>query len=55
VIDVGERFVVMATKNYRRGKPRFIINLPTTRNVLWIYLWEKKVPVKVFIELPESL
>jgi len=55
VIDVGERFVVMATKDYGRGKPRFIINLPTTRNDLWIYLWQRKVPVKVFIELPEDL
>jgi hypothetical protein len=55
VIDVGERFVVMATKDYGSGKPRFIINLPTTRNDLWIYLWQRKVPVKVFIELPEDL
>jgi hypothetical protein len=51
VIDVGERNVVMATKDYGRGKPRFVINLPTTRNDLWVYLWEKKIPVKVFIEI----
>jgi hypothetical protein len=54
VIDVGERNIVMATKDYGRGKPRFIINLPTTRNDLWRYLWEKKVTVKVFIEIPEE-
>lgn len=55
VIDVGERSIVRATKDYGTGKPRFIINLPTTRNDLWIYLWQKKIPVKVFIELPEDL
>ena len=55
VLDIGERYIVMATKDYGRGKPRFIINLPTTRNDLWIYLWRKKIPVKIFIELPEDL
>jgi len=55
LIDIGERNIVIATKDYGRGKPRFIINLPTTRNDLWIYLWQRKVPVKVFIELPEDL
>jgi hypothetical protein len=54
VIDVGERNIVMATKDYGRGKPRFVINLPTTRNDIWIYLWEKKIPVKVFIEIPSE-
>jgi hypothetical protein len=54
-IDIGERNIVIATKDYGRGKPRFIINLPTTRNDLWIYLWENKIPVKVFIELPEDI
>jgi hypothetical protein len=55
IIDVGERNVVMATRDYGRGKPRFIINLPTTRNDLWQYLWEKKIPVKVFIEIPKEV
>jgi hypothetical protein len=54
VIDVGERSIVLATKDYGRGKARFIINLPTTRNDLWRYLWERKVTVKVFIEIPEE-
>jgi hypothetical protein len=54
VIDVGERNIVMATKDYGRGRPRFIINLPTTRNDLWQYLWERKIPVKVFIEIPSE-
>jgi len=54
VIDVGERNVVMATKDYGRGKPRFIINLPTTRNDLWEYLWRNKISIKVFIEIPKT-
>ena len=53
IIDVGERKVVIATKDYGRGKPRFIINLPTTRNDLWEYLWRNKISIKVFIEIPE--
>ena len=54
VIDVGERNIVMATKDYGRGKSRFIINLPTTRNDIWEYLWRNKITVKVFIEIPEE-
>jgi hypothetical protein len=54
IIDVGERSIVMATKDYGRGKPRFVINLPTTRNDLWQYLWERKIAVKVFLEIPEE-
>jgi len=55
VIDVGERRIVRATRDYGPGKPRFVINLPTTRNDVWQYLWENKIPVKVFLELPEDL
>jgi hypothetical protein len=54
VIDVGERNIVMAARDYGRGKPRFVINLPTTRNDLWEYLWRNKITVKVFIEIPSS-
>jgi hypothetical protein len=54
IIDVGERHIVMATRDYGRGKPRFSINLPIERNDLWQMLWEKKIKVKVFIEIPEE-
>jgi len=53
-IDVGERKVVTATRDYGHGKPKFIINLPTTRNDLWQFLWENKITVKVCIEIPEE-
>jgi hypothetical protein len=54
LVDVGERQIVMATRNYKKGRPRFIITLPISRNDLWQYLWERRVPVKVFIEIPEE-
>jgi hypothetical protein len=53
-VDVGERRIVMATRNYKRGKPRFIITLPISRNDFWQYLWERRIPVKVFIEIPSE-
>jgi hypothetical protein len=53
-IDIGERNIVMATRDYGRGKPRFSINLPIERNDLWQLLWEKRIKVKVFIEIPEE-
>ena len=55
VIDVGERRIVRTARDYGSGKPRFVINLPTTRNDIWQYIWERNIPVKVFIELPEDL
>jgi hypothetical protein len=54
LIDVGERRVVIATRDYGRGKPRFVINLPTTRNDIWEYLWRNRITVKVFIEIPSE-
>jgi hypothetical protein len=53
-IDVGERNIVMVTRNYGRGKPRLSINLPIERNDLWQWLWERKIKVRVFIEIPEE-
>jgi hypothetical protein len=44
----------MATRNYKKGRPRFIITLPISRNDLWQYLWERGIPVKVFIEIPKE-
>jgi len=54
IVDVGERHIVMATRDYGRGKPRFSINLPIERNDLWQWLWERRVKVKVFIEIPKE-
>jgi hypothetical protein len=51
LIDVGERSIVRVAIDYGSGKPRFAINLPTTRNDLWIYLWKQRIKIKVYIEL----
>jgi hypothetical protein len=51
LIDVGERSIVRASIDYGPGKPRFVINLPTTRNDLWGYLWKQRIKVKVYIEI----
>jgi hypothetical protein len=53
VIDVGERRISRVVREFR-GKSRFVIYLPTTRNDVWMFLWERKIPVKIFIEIPEG-
>lgn len=45
---IGTRTIV------RMGKNRYIIYLPTTLNFLWQELHEKKLKVRVYIELPEE-
>jgi hypothetical protein len=52
LIDVGERSIVRASIDYGPGKPRFVINLPTTRNDLWEYLWRRRIKVKIYLEVP---
>jgi hypothetical protein len=54
IIDVGERRVSRAAKEFK-GRSRFVIYLPITRNDLWEILWARRVPVKVFLELPENV
>ena len=53
VIDVGERRISRTVREYR-GRSRFVIYLPVTRNDVWRILWEKRILVKVFLELPEE-
>jgi hypothetical protein len=31
-----------------------VINLLTTRNDIWEYLWRNRITVKVFIEIPSE-
>jgi hypothetical protein len=40
-------------RNYK-GQSCFVIYLPTARNDVWNFLWERKIPIKVFIEIPEG-
>jgi hypothetical protein len=54
VIDVGTRSIVRTARNYK-GRSRFAINLPLIRNDLWHILWSRKVPVQVFLKIPEEI
>lgn len=45
---IGSRAIV------RMGKDRFLIYLPVTLNYLWKELHERKVKVRVYIEVPED-
>jgi hypothetical protein len=45
---IGSRAVI------RMGKDRFLIYLPVTLNYLWKELHERKVKVRVYIEVPED-
>ena len=53
IIDIGERKISRTVKEYR-GRSRYVIYLPVTRNEIWKILWERRIPVKVFLELPEE-
>jgi hypothetical protein len=54
VIDVGLRSIVRTAKSYR-GRQRFAINLPISRNDLWDLLWQRKIPVKVFLVISSNI
>lgn len=54
VIDCGEIGISRSTPDKARGKPRFLIYLPTTRNYLWEVLWKKRVKVRVFMEIEDT-
>ncbi len=45
---IGSRAVV------RMGKDRYLVYLPVNLNYLWKELHEKKVKVRVYIEIPEE-
>jgi len=53
IIDIGERKISRTVKEYK-GRSRFVIYLPVGRNDIWRILWEERIPVKVFLELPEA-
>jgi hypothetical protein len=53
VLDLGIKRIARTVRDYK-GQARFVIYLPITRNEVWSFLWERKIPVKVFIEIPEG-
>lgn len=54
VIDVGEVRVSRTTPDKARGKPRYVIYLPTQRNYLWEELWRGRVRVILYMEVVEG-
>jgi hypothetical protein len=53
IVDVGVKRIARTVRDYK-GQARFVIYLPTTRNDVWNFLWERKIPVKIFIEIPDG-
>jgi hypothetical protein len=51
-MDVGE-VRISRTSRTKLDKARYLIYLPTNRNYLWRILHEKRIRVRVFIEIPE--
>jgi hypothetical protein len=54
VLDVGELRISRTTLG-KRGGERYLIYLPLNRNYLWRELYERRVRVRVFIEIPEEI
>jgi hypothetical protein len=53
-LDCGELFVSRTTSGRKRPGQRFLIYLPTNRNYVWKLLHEKKVRLRIYIELPKE-
>ena len=54
VLDAGE-LRISKTGLGKRGGERYLIYLPLNRNYLWKLLHERRVRVRVFIEIPEEV
>jgi len=55
VIDAGE--LRISKTRYRIGnklEDRFLIYLPVNRNYLWRILHDKKIKIRLFIEIPRE-
>jgi hypothetical protein len=55
LIDAGELHVSRTSLGKNRTGNRYLIYLPLNRNYLWRLLHEKKVKVRVFIEVPSEV
>ena len=54
VIDVGEVRVSRTTPDKARGKARYVIYLPISRNYLWEQLYNSKTRIRVYFEVIEE-
>ncbi|ACL11449.1 hypothetical protein DKAM_1123 [Desulfurococcus amylolyticus 1221n] len=53
-IDVGELRVSRTTPDRARGKARYVLYLPLSRNYLWEKLYESRAVVRVYFEVVEG-
>jgi hypothetical protein len=54
LIDVGELRVSKTSLGKKRTGVRYLIYLPLNRNYLWEAIHEKRVKVRVYIEIPSE-
>jgi len=55
VVDVGELRIAKTSLGVKRGGERYLIYLPINRNYLWKVLHDKKVRVRIYIEIPQEV
>jgi hypothetical protein len=55
VIDAGELVISKSTLGKRKEGSRYLIYLPSNRCYIWRLLNERKIKVRVYLELPEKL
>jgi len=54
IVDVGEVKIARSTLTGVKGKSRYLIYLPMSRNYLWRALHESDERVRLYIEVPED-
>jgi hypothetical protein len=52
VVDVGELRISKTSLGVKRRGERYLIYLPINRNYLWKVLHDKKIKVRIYIEIP---
>ena len=55
IIDIGELRISRTNLGRKGGfRERYVIYLPVSRNYLWRALHEKKIKIRLFIEIPRE-
>jgi hypothetical protein len=54
LIDAGELRIAKTSLGKKRTGDRYLIYLPLNRNYLWGAIHEKRVKVRVYIEIPSE-
>jgi len=55
IIDIGELRISRTNLGRKGGfRERYVVYLPVSRNYLWKALHEKKIKIRLFIEIPRE-